>query len=269
MAGLATVSGWKQLRHWPAGSHTPFFASYGWQVSSGSGECTMWLWIAHASPPWQPEGGFFFSGSSSACTQFIAAWRESMMSGNWPSRATLMRSLSAAIVPWIQQLPQYVGMCWFTSAVTRLRPLTLRQSKEAGMAASESDGSAERTSGGGRTAARWWPWFRPEADGASSSIIRLFRAPWGGMQRTQAARLNSAINTGANRARLASIRKRTPATLRLSLMSVYKQGDRERDPPKQEKKKDFFDEVGEEFDKLGNKFAKMQPPLVEKRSGEG
>ena len=73
----------------------------------------------------------------------------------------------------------------------------------------------------------------------------------------------------ANRARLASIRKRTPATLRLSLMSVYKQGDRERDPPKQEKKKDFFDEVGEEFDKLGNKFAKMQPPLVEKRAGEG
>ena len=55
----------------------------------------------------------------------------------------------------------------------------------------------------------------------------------------------------------------------LSLMSVYKQGDRERDPPKQEKKKDFFDEVGEEFDKLGNKFAKMQPPLVEKRAGEG
>ena len=53
------------------------------------------------------------------------------------------------------------------------------------------------------------------------------------------------------------------------LMSVYKQGDRERDPPKQEKKKDFFDEVGEEFDKLGNKFAKMQPPLVEKRAGEG
>ena len=58
-------------------------------------------------------------------------------------------------------------------------------------------------------------------------------------------------------------------TLRLSLMSVYKQGDRERDPPKQEKKKDFFDEVGEEFDKLGNKFAKMQPSLVEKRAGEG
>ena len=52
-------------------------------------------------------------------------------------------------------------------------------------------------------------------------------------------------------------------------MSVFKQGDRERDPPKQEKKKDFFDEVGEEFDKLGNKFAKMQPPLVEKRAGEG
>jgi len=52
-------------------------------------------------------------------------------------------------------------------------------------------------------------------------------------------------------------------------MSVYKQGDRERDPPKQEKKKDFFDEVGEEFDKLGNKFAKMQPSLVEKRAGEG
>ena len=70
-----------------------------------------------------------------------------------------MRSLSAAMVPWIQQLPQYVGMCWFTSAVTRLRPPTLRQSKEAGMAAAERDGSAESTSGGGRTAARWWPWI--------------------------------------------------------------------------------------------------------------
>lgn len=266
---MATVSGWKQLRHWPAGSHTPFFASYGWQVSSGSGECTMWLWIAHASPPWQPEGGFFFSGSSSACTQFIAAWRESMMSGNWPSRATLMRSLSAAIVPWIQQLPQYVGMCWFTSAVTRLRPLTLRQSKEAGMAASESDGSAERTSGGGRTAARWWPWLRP--DGASD-IHMIITAAREAKQRTAGVEPGLCDITGsrgANRARLASIRKRTPATLRLSLMSVYKQGDRERDPPKQEKKKDFFDEVGEEFDKLGNKFAKMQPSLVEKRAGEG
>ena len=46
-------------------------------------------------------------------------------------------------------------------------------------------------------------------------------------------------------------------------MSVYKQGDQRRDdPPKQEKKKDFFDEVGEEFDKLGNKFTKMQPPWL-------
>ena len=38
-------------------------------------------------------------------------------------------------------------------------------------------------------------------------------------------------------------------------MSVYQQGE-QRDEGK-EKKKDFFDEVGEEFDKWGNKLSKM------------
>ena len=42
-------------------------------------------------------------------------------------------------------------------------------------------------------------------------------------------------------------------------MSVWKQGDQGRGgPSKEEKKKDFFDEVGDEFDKIGNKLSKMR-----------
>lgn len=88
--------------------------SYGWQVSSGTLSRSRYSCIIHASPPSHPGG----ADALAPGTQFIRVWRLSMTSGNRAPRMILMRSLSAATVPWIQHEPQYRGTCWFTSEVT-------------------------------------------------------------------------------------------------------------------------------------------------------
>ena len=54
-------------------------------------------------------------------------------------------------------------------------------------------------------------------------------------------------------------------------MSVYKQGEQRDEQGKDKKKKDFFEEVGEEFDKWGNKLSKMFTSKSKhwERKGEG
>ena len=54
---LAPATQGGQLRHCPMGSQTPLRAVYGWQVSSGTTECSRYSCTIHASPPLHPGGG--------------------------------------------------------------------------------------------------------------------------------------------------------------------------------------------------------------------
>ena len=86
-----------------------FLAWYCWHVMSGMPlSCTHLLAVLELPPLHVP-----------ALPQLMRAWMDGMTSLCLPSVAILMRSAMDDMAEWAQQLPQYTGMCWFKSVVSR------------------------------------------------------------------------------------------------------------------------------------------------------
>mmetsp|Transcript_38125 Transcript_38125/g.89862 ORF Transcript_38125/g.89862 Transcript_38125/m.89862 type:complete len:203 (+) Transcript_38125:380-988(+) len=129
-----------QFSHVPIGLHSPSLAVYCWHVMSGTSLASIHVYAAVGSPPWQPAVSFAF-------TQLISTWAARLTSGKDLLRRMLILSLTALVVAWAQQLPQYMGICWFLSIVAKLRPPMLRTSYATGRSLSRgsSDAGVSRT----------------------------------------------------------------------------------------------------------------------------